>query len=206
MKGTHMDDLTTKARLARAIGISKARISQLIGRGLPVEPDGKVSIAKAKAWIARHSRAGVVFDGAAAIGASTPVPERPASCSAFPKEREWAAWVERLKSLDFTRTDRDWSEPAMIARAHLAAECIGCTVHRSERPVDELEGNIGLWQLRSHGGPIDGFGYELHLEDVIQGCRDLALEEPPFIARPDLLEALARPTSSFDATRPYEEA
>jgi hypothetical protein len=41
----------TKAALARELGLSRARISQLCRTGLPVRPDGKLDRAKAVAWV-----------------------------------------------------------------------------------------------------------------------------------------------------------
>ena len=40
-----MTDVITKAELARELDLSRARISQLCGMGLPVRPDGKVNRA-----------------------------------------------------------------------------------------------------------------------------------------------------------------
>jgi hypothetical protein len=41
---------TSKSGFAGILGISPARISQLIAAGLPVEPSGKIDIAKGRAW------------------------------------------------------------------------------------------------------------------------------------------------------------
>ncbi|MCL4402817.1 MAG: hypothetical protein M1436_09180 [Acidobacteria bacterium] len=46
-----MTDVITKAELARGLDLSRARISQLCGMGLPVRPDGKVNRAEAVAWV-----------------------------------------------------------------------------------------------------------------------------------------------------------
>ena len=46
-----MADLITKAELARELNLSRARISQLCGMGLPVRPDGRVNRAEAVAWV-----------------------------------------------------------------------------------------------------------------------------------------------------------
>lgn len=46
-----MTDVITKAELARELDLSRARISQLCGMGLPVRPDGKVNRAEAVAWV-----------------------------------------------------------------------------------------------------------------------------------------------------------
>jgi len=46
-----MTDVITKAELARELDLSRARISQLCGMGLPVTPDGKVNRAEAVAWV-----------------------------------------------------------------------------------------------------------------------------------------------------------
>lgn len=41
----------TKAEFARRLGVNPSRVTQLIREGLPVEPDGKVNEAAARAWI-----------------------------------------------------------------------------------------------------------------------------------------------------------
>ena len=46
-----MGDVITKAELARELELSRARISQLCGMGLPVRPDGKLNRAEAVAWV-----------------------------------------------------------------------------------------------------------------------------------------------------------
>ncbi len=46
-----MADAITKAELARELDLSRARISQLCGMGLPVRPDGRVNRAEAVAWV-----------------------------------------------------------------------------------------------------------------------------------------------------------
>ena len=46
-----MADVITKAELARELNLSRARISQLCGMGLPVRTDGKLNRAEAVAWV-----------------------------------------------------------------------------------------------------------------------------------------------------------
>ena len=43
--------LETKAEFARRIGVSSARISQLINRGMPVRVDGRIDVAGTLAWL-----------------------------------------------------------------------------------------------------------------------------------------------------------
>ena len=47
-----MPKIVTKSVLARELGLSKPRISQLISMGLPVLPDNRVDLATAKRWFA----------------------------------------------------------------------------------------------------------------------------------------------------------
>lgn len=61
-----MDEVITKAELARRLGISKARVSQLVGRGLPVNKDGRVNADEAVKWVTSHSRAALNGKGALA--------------------------------------------------------------------------------------------------------------------------------------------
>lgn len=42
----------SKSGFAKLVGLTPGRISQLISQGLPVEPDGKVDVARGKLWIA----------------------------------------------------------------------------------------------------------------------------------------------------------
>jgi predicted transcriptional regulator len=46
--------ITTKAGLAAELGISKARVSQYVQRGLPVRSDGKLDREQALYWIKRN--------------------------------------------------------------------------------------------------------------------------------------------------------
>jgi transcriptional regulator with XRE-family HTH domain len=41
----------TKSELAERLGLSKGRVSQLIGQGLPVEPDDRVDALAAAEWV-----------------------------------------------------------------------------------------------------------------------------------------------------------
>jgi hypothetical protein len=43
--------LISKTELAAELGVSRPRISQLIGRGLPVEPDGSINLELAAFWV-----------------------------------------------------------------------------------------------------------------------------------------------------------
>ncbi|MFN4142772.1 hypothetical protein [Aestuariivirga sp.] len=42
----------TQAAFAKEVGLSRGRIAQLVGEGLPVEPDGGIDLKKGKRWIA----------------------------------------------------------------------------------------------------------------------------------------------------------
>jgi hypothetical protein len=46
--------LVTKSELAQELGVSRGRVSQLIGRGLPVEPGGMVNLELCCYWILDH--------------------------------------------------------------------------------------------------------------------------------------------------------
>jgi hypothetical protein len=46
--------LITKSELAEELGISRGRVSQLIARGLPVDPGGKVDLELAAYWVLDH--------------------------------------------------------------------------------------------------------------------------------------------------------
>lgn len=67
-----MTDTLSKRGFGELIGVSPGRVSQMIADGLPVEPNGRIAIAKGKAWVAanvdqnrRRARVdGGLFDGA----------------------------------------------------------------------------------------------------------------------------------------------
>lgn len=68
-----MADTLSKRGFGELIGVSPGRVSQMIKDGLPVEPNGRVDIAKGKAWVAAnvdqnrrraHVDGGGLFDGA----------------------------------------------------------------------------------------------------------------------------------------------
>jgi hypothetical protein len=44
----------SKRGFAEAIGVSQARVSQMVGAGLPVEPNGRIDPAKGRAWVAAN--------------------------------------------------------------------------------------------------------------------------------------------------------
>jgi hypothetical protein len=43
--------MLTKSELAARLGLTKGRVSQLIGQGLPVEPDDRVDAVEAARWV-----------------------------------------------------------------------------------------------------------------------------------------------------------
>jgi len=44
----------SKKGFAELIGVSPGRVSQLIAGGLPVEPNGRIHVARGKAWVAEN--------------------------------------------------------------------------------------------------------------------------------------------------------
>lgn len=47
-------DTLSKRGFGELIGVSPGRVSQMIADGLPVEPNGRIDIAKGKAWVAAN--------------------------------------------------------------------------------------------------------------------------------------------------------
>lgn len=47
-------DIVSKKGLAQVLGVHPSRVTQLLGRGLPTEPNGRVSVTKARAWISAN--------------------------------------------------------------------------------------------------------------------------------------------------------
>lgn len=48
------DPLITKAEFSRRLEVSKARVSQMIGMGCPVSPDGLIPLAEALEWVRQN--------------------------------------------------------------------------------------------------------------------------------------------------------
>jgi hypothetical protein len=46
-----MPILLTQVEIAEEFGISKQRVSQLVRRGMPREPDGRIHLEKAASWM-----------------------------------------------------------------------------------------------------------------------------------------------------------
>ena len=49
-----MREVLTKAALAKELEVTRGRISQLIGQGMPVRPDGRIDLEDACRWIVGH--------------------------------------------------------------------------------------------------------------------------------------------------------
>lgn len=70
---TKLNSAETKTEFAARVGLTKARISQLIGQGLPVRADGKVDVEAGLAWMEKNldpSRRGK--GGAVTTGSGSP--------------------------------------------------------------------------------------------------------------------------------------
>ena len=67
--------LETKAAFARRIGVSSPRITQLVGRGMPVTADGRVDVAAALAWLEDN------LDTSKRTGGAKPAPSSKATSS-----------------------------------------------------------------------------------------------------------------------------
>jgi phage terminase Nu1 subunit (DNA packaging protein) len=46
-----MPEVVSKAEFPHRLGVSKARVSQYCGDGLPVRPDGRIDLDRATAWV-----------------------------------------------------------------------------------------------------------------------------------------------------------
>jgi len=53
-----MADTLNKSEFASRLGLSKARVSQLVKAGLPLTIDGRVPVVAAEAWIAENVEPG----------------------------------------------------------------------------------------------------------------------------------------------------
>lgn len=54
LSGQPTADVVSKKGLAQVLEVHPSRVTQLIGQGMPTEPNGRVSIAKARAWISEN--------------------------------------------------------------------------------------------------------------------------------------------------------
>lgn len=94
-----MTTIITKADLAARLGVSRPRISQLVGQGLPVREDGRVELESALSWIAEHT------DRSRNVGRARPAATLPRS------QGQGAA------SLSGTQPGADPSHVLLVARA-----------------------------------------------------------------------------------------
>jgi len=72
---TRPAETLSKKGFAEAIGVSAGRVSQMIAGGLPVEPNGRIHVARGKAWVAENvdpSRRRASLDGPASSGSVPP--------------------------------------------------------------------------------------------------------------------------------------
>lgn len=86
----------SKKGFAEAIGVSAGRVSQMIAGGLPVEPNGRIHVARGKAWVAENvdpNRRRASLDG---LASSVSVPPALVSHRAVRDAAE--AEIARLKA------------------------------------------------------------------------------------------------------------
>jgi hypothetical protein len=57
------DEIIRKSDLARELGVSHARVSQLVRGGLPVRPDGRLDRARGLAWVRANNFSWLVGAG-----------------------------------------------------------------------------------------------------------------------------------------------
>jgi hypothetical protein len=116
----------TKTEFGKAMGLSKGRVSQLIGKGLPVIADGRIPLDRARAWYEgtihktarkRGPRESKKLPAQASLPASIRLLEAQAS-----KEEQLAILrtmeVQRRKGelLDAADVERAWSRMLIAAR------------------------------------------------------------------------------------------
>lgn len=74
-------EIDTKAAFARRIGVTPQRITQLVDRGMPVRPDGRIDVNTALAWLDEN------LDTSKRAGGKRPA-EAPATTAAGPSLAE----------------------------------------------------------------------------------------------------------------------
>lgn len=128
----------TQAQFAKEVGLSRGRIAQLVGEGLPVEPGGGIDLTKGKRWIAdnldpkrREAATGTAPDGRLGMVAQM---------RAQKLLRETKLIDMELKKKEGTLLDRAEVEKAIFERARFERDA---WIGWASRAATELSAEIG---------------------------------------------------------------
>jgi len=124
-----LDTFETKTAFADRVGLTKARISQLVADGLPVRPDGKIDVEIGLAWIENN------LDPARRYKGGSPNTTNRSATLAEAKRVHEIVKIQRAK-LAFEREqgkliDADRAEQTVFARAKAERDAHIAWVQRS---------------------------------------------------------------------------
>jgi hypothetical protein len=102
------DQIIRKSDLARELGVSRARVSQLVGRGVPVRPDGRLDRARALAWVRANNFSWL---GGWAVRQKSGARRESSSTASIPELDEMEREIMRSQLLlSRDPSEEDWSE------------------------------------------------------------------------------------------------
>jgi len=123
----------SKSGFAVRIGVTKARVSQLIAKGLPVRPDGKIDPAEAEAWFAEN-----VDPRRRRSAPADQVDERPARGRAASVRGDIEAEKLRALKLENDRKAGATVDAAAIAIGGGAAAVVVVVVEAGAVPAEDM--------------------------------------------------------------------
>lgn len=121
-------DTMSKKGFAELIGVSPGRVSQMIAAGLPVEPNGRIHVARGRAWVAANvdpnrRRASLDDDGRrpAPLTPRAAKEESEAEIARLKAERMGGALIDRRATLRTIETRARAERDAWIGWVHRVA-------------------------------------------------------------------------------------
>ncbi|MDR6955234.1 hypothetical protein J2X65_004613 [Ancylobacter sp. 3268] len=126
-------DTLSKKGFAELIGVSPGRVSQLIAAGLPVEPNGRIHVARGKAWVAENvdpnrRRASLDAPSLAPISARAVRDAAEAEIARLKAERMGRQLIDRAATLRTIEARARFERDAWLGWVNRAAPEIASTV------------------------------------------------------------------------------
>lgn len=119
-------DKMAKSAFAKLVKVTPGRVSQMIAAGLPVEPGGKIDVAKGKAWIKDNVSAS--RSAAQAAQGALPFAAQPDAASerlrlltAQADSAEMKAAAQRRELVPAADVEREWSGLLRLVRSGILA-------------------------------------------------------------------------------------
>lgn len=189
-----MTDTLSKRGFGELIGVSPGRVSQMIADGLPVEPNGRIAIAKGKAWVAANvdqNRRRARVDGGLFDSSKREREAAEARIANFKADRLADRLIDRdatLRTIETrARVERDawigWVNRAAPELARLANADVAIVVSTLDRLVREQLATLaatplGLPAANGEAPPIGGPSVEANEGGPI-GPFSGAADNPP---------------------------